>query len=82
MDILLGFTGTLGVILLLMAYYLLVIGQLRVTDTHHTVLNALGALLIVIAMHAGQSVPFFLTIIGWLLISLYGHYRNHIATME
>jgi hypothetical protein len=67
---------------MLLAYFLLVIGQLRVTDTHHIMLNILGALFIVIAMHEGNSVPLPLTIVLWLLISLYGLYKHHIATTE
>jgi hypothetical protein len=82
MDTLLGLLGYIGVVFMLLAYFLLTVGQLRVTDTHHIMLNALGALFIVIAMHMDNTVPIFLTLVLWLLISLYGFYKHHIATAD
>jgi glycopeptide antibiotics resistance protein len=54
MDTLIGLLGTVGVVLLLLGYFLLVIGHLKVNDTHHIMLNVIGALLVVIAMHMGR----------------------------
>ncbi len=82
MDTLMGLLGYVGVIFLLLAYFLLVIGQMKATDTHHIMLNLLGALFVVIAMHMGSTVPLMLTIVLWLLISLFGLYKHHIATTE
>ena len=82
MDTLIGLLGSAGVILLLIAYYLLIIGQIKATDTYHIMLNMLGAMFTVIAMHLGQPVPLFMTLVGWVCISLYGLYKHHIATAE
>jgi len=80
MDSLVGLTGYIGVTFLLLGYFLLIIGQVKVTDTHHTMLNVLGALLVVITLHSGGAVPIFPTLVVWLLISVFGLYKHHIAT--
>jgi predicted branched-subunit amino acid permease len=82
MNSLLGLLGYIGVVFMLLAYFLLVLGQMKVTDTHHIMLNVLGALFVVIAMHTGNPVPLFATLVIWLFISLYGLYKHHIATAE
>lgn len=82
MDTIIGFTGTIGIVFMLLGYFLLVTGKIKAADTHHILLNVLGALLIAIALHIGQAVPFFPAIIGWLMISLFGFYKHHIAVTE
>jgi hypothetical protein len=82
MDTLLGLTGYVGVAFLLLAYFLLTIGQMKATDTHHIALNALGALFVVIAMRTGSPAPLFITLVLWLCISLFGFYKRHITTTE
>lgn len=82
METLLGLLGYIGVICMLLAYFLLVIGQLRVTDTHHIMLNAMGALFSVIALQTGNAVPTLLILVMWLFISLYSLYKHHIASSE
>ncbi len=80
MDSLVGVLGYVGIIFLLIGYFMLVIGQLKVTDTHYILLNVLGALFIVITLHAGGVLPIFNTIVGWLVISLFGFYKNRMTT--
>jgi hypothetical protein len=80
MDSLFGLLGYVGVGLLLLSYFLLVVGQMKVTDTHYIFMNVIGALLVVITLHTGGAVPIFYTIVGWLLISLFGFYKHHMAT--
>jgi len=80
MDTIFGLLGYVGVAFLLLGYFMLILGHMKVTDTHYILLNVLGALLVVITLHTGGIVPFFHTTIIWLLISLFGFYRHHIAT--
>lgn len=80
MDTLFGLLGYVGVSFLLLAYFMLVIGQMKVTDTPHIMLNTLGALFIVITLHTGGAVPMFPTLVLWFFISIFGLYKHHIAT--
>lgn len=82
MSTLVGLMGYIGVAFLLLAYFMLVVGQLKVTDTHHIMLNVLGALMVVITLHTGGAVPVFATLVLWLLISLYGLYKHHVVTTD
>ncbi len=80
MDSLFGMIGYVGLVFLLLSYFMLVIGQVKVTDTHYILLNLLGALFVVITLHTGGTLPIFYTVVGWLFISLFGFYKHHIAT--
>lgn len=80
MDSILGLIGYVGIIFLLMSYFMLVIGQLKVTDTHYIVLNIIGALFIIFTLHSGGTLPIFYTIVAWLLISIFGFYKHHIIS--
>lgn len=79
MDSLIGLAGYVGLVFILLAYFLLVIGHMKVTDTPYIVMNVLGALCVVITMHNGGTVPVFQALVVWLLISLFGFYKHHIA---
>ena len=80
MDSIIGLLGYVGIALLLLSYFLLIVGHVKVTDTHYIALNIIGALLIVLALSSGGVVPLFHTVVVWLLISLFGFYKHHIAT--
>ncbi len=80
MDSFVGIIGYVGIVFLLLGYFLLIVGQLKVTDTHYIVLNVLGALFVVITLHTGGTLPIFHTIVVWLLISLFGFYKHHMTT--
>ena len=80
MDSVLGLIGYVGIVFLLLGYFMLVIGQLKVTDTHYIMLNLLGALFVIVTLHTGGVLPIFHTIIVWLLISVFGFYKHHIVT--
>ncbi|HEU5047662.1 MAG TPA: hypothetical protein VFT64_07455 [Rickettsiales bacterium] len=79
MESFIGLMGYVGVVFLLLGYFMLVIGQLKVTDTHYLLLNVLGALFVVITLHSGGSLPLFYVLVAWLLISLFGFYKHRIA---
>lgn len=76
MDSLIGLMGYVGIVFLLLGYFMLIIGQMKVTDTHHIMLNVFGALFIIITLHSGGTLPIFHTLILWLLISLFGFYKH------
>lgn len=80
MTSLFGLMGYVGIIFLLLGYFLLVVGQLKVTDTHYIMLNLLGALFVVITLYSGGVLPIFYTVVGWLFISLFGFYKHHMTT--
>ena len=80
MASLFGFLGYIGIIFMLLGYFMLVIGQLKATDTHYIMLNVLGALFVVITLHAGGTLPIFYTVVAWLFISVFGFYKHHIAS--
>jgi len=79
MDSVFGLIGYVGIVFLLLSYFLLVVGHMKVTDTHYIMLNLLGALFVVITLYTGGSLPILHTVGMWLLISLFGFYKHHIA---
>ena len=80
MDTVFSLLGYVGVAFLLLGYFMLVLGHMKVMDTHYIFLNVIGALFIVITLHTGGVVPVFQTVVIWLLISLFGFYKHHVAT--
>ena len=80
MDTFLVLLGYIGVGFLLIGYFLLVMGHLKVTDTPHVMLNVLGSLLVVIAIYSGIVLPIMYVIGIWLLISLVGLFKHHTTT--
>ena len=82
MDTIFGFLGYAGLILLLVSYYMLIIGHMKVVDTSYIMLNVVGALFIVLTLYLGGSVPVNYLLVVWLLLSLFGYYKHHIAVTE
>jgi len=80
MDSLFGLMGYVGIVFMLISYFLLVVGHMKVTDTPYILLNILGALFIVITLHTGGTLPILYTVVAWLLISVFGFYKHHLAT--
>jgi hypothetical protein len=75
-----GLLGYLGILFLLLAYFLLLIGQLKVVDMHYIMFNMVGAFFVVLALYSGSSIPVFQTLVAWLFISVYGFYKHHVTT--
>ncbi|HXD83811.1 MAG TPA: hypothetical protein VN599_05200 [Rudaea sp.] len=69
--------GLLGVALILFAYYLLQVGRLRGDALPHQLLNAVGALLVLVSLLYEFNLPAFLMELAWLLVSIYGMARGH-----
>lgn len=75
-----GILGYLGVMLLLLAYFLLITGQLKVIDMQFVVLNLFGGVFILASVYAGAKLPMIQAVIAWIGISVYGFYKHHIST--
>ncbi len=66
------FVGNVGVSLLLITYLLLQLNKLKGSDLIFSLLNGLGATLIIISLIAEFNLSAFFIEFFWLLISIYG----------
>lgn len=64
--------GILGVFVIIVAYMLLQLEKMEAKDLSFSVLNTLGALLIIISLLYDWNLASFLMESIWMLISLYG----------
>jgi hypothetical protein len=64
--------GFIGVLLIVIAYLLLQLGKLRSTAPRYSVLNAAGALLIIVSLTFKFNLSAFIVEVFWFLISLLG----------
>jgi hypothetical protein len=69
--------GLLGVVLILLAYFLLQAGRLRGNALPYQLLNALGAVLVMVSLLYAFNLSAFLMELAWLLVSIYGMVRSH-----
>ena len=75
-----GLLGLVGISFLLLSYFLLIVGQLKVIDVHYITLNMVGAFLIVFSLLGGGTIPLLHVLMIWLFISVYGFYKHQIST--
>ncbi|MBU6403598.1 MAG: hypothetical protein KGL09_09380 [Pseudomonadota bacterium] len=67
------YVGFFGAALIVLAYFLVQAGRLRGDGYGNQVLNALGALGVIVSLVLGTfNWPAFVLELAWLLISLYG----------
>ncbi len=65
--------GLIGVVLVLLAYFLLQARKLHGNGTTYQLMNALGALGVLLSLTFGKfNLSAFLLELAWLLISIYG----------
>lgn len=64
--------GTVGVAVIVLAYFLLQAGRLRSDQLAYSVMNGVGAVLILISLYYDFNFPSLVVEFFWLLISLYG----------
>jgi len=72
---LMDFIGNVGVAILVVTYLLLQLDKLKSTDLAYSVLNAIGASLIVASLIVDFNLSALLMEVFWVLISLVGMYR-------
>jgi len=64
--------GTFGVGVIILAYILLQIERLRSEQLLYSLMNAVGAALILVSLNFSFNFPSFIVEFFWLLISLFG----------
>jgi hypothetical protein len=64
--------GNVGVGMMVLAYLLLQVGKLRITDLSYSLVNAVGAALVLFSLLYSFNLSAFLVESFWLVISLYG----------
>lgn len=72
---LLDAVGIVGAALLMVAYFLLQVDKLQSNGLTYSLLNAIGALLIVFSLLVNFNLAAFLIEVFWILISLIGIVR-------
>lgn len=71
-----NFIGTFGVLLTLMAYFLLQAGKWQSSQIRFSLANALGSGLILYSLYFDFNFSGFLIESIWVVLSLYGLYRS------
>ena len=66
------FVGNIGVALILIAYLFLTLEKLDPKSVLYSILNGLGAVLILVSLYFAFNLSSFIIEIAWLLISLIG----------
>lgn len=64
--------GTLGVVVIVVTYVLLQTGRVRSDQLVYSLMNAIGATLILISLYYDFNFPSFVVEFFWLAISLFG----------
>ena len=64
--------GTVGVAIIVLTYVLLQLERIRSDQLSYSLLNAAGALLILLSLYYSFNLPSVIVEFFWLLISLFG----------
>jgi len=67
--------GNIGVVLILGSYYWLQTGKTTVEDMSYSLVNGLGALLILVSLYRDFNLSAVIIELVWLAISIYGVWR-------
>jgi predicted membrane protein len=71
--------GFIGVLLIVITYLLLQLGKLSSSSPRYSLLNAVGALLIIVSLIFAFNLSAFIVEVFWFLISLLGLWRSLIS---
>jgi len=69
------FVGNIGVVLILGSYYWLQAGKTTVEDMSYSLVNGLGALLILVSLYRDFNLSAVIIELVWRAISIYGVWR-------
>jgi len=69
------FLGNIGVVLIIIDYLLLQLNRISSNSLSYSLLNAVGASLIIISLVFNFNLSAFIMEATWVLISLFGLYR-------
>jgi len=72
----LDFIGNIGVVVLMIAYLMLQLNKLRSDGLAYSLLNAVGASLVIVSLLFDFNLSALLMEVFWVLISLVGIYRH------
>lgn len=72
---LIDFLGNIGVLILMIAYLMLQLNRLKASGLAYSLLNFLGATLIIISLIADFNLSAFVMEVFWVLISMVGIIR-------
>ena len=75
------FLGNVGVLLILLSYLLLQMKKIKSQSMYYSLMNAVGALLILVSLYYNFNLSAFVMEIFWLLISLYGLWQSRSVKM-
>ena len=75
------FLGNVGVLLILLSYLLLQMKKIKSQSMYYSLMNAAGALLILVSLYYNFNLSAFVMEIFWLLISLYGLWQSRSVKM-
>ena len=67
--------GNIGVVVLIIAYLMLQLNKLSSSGLAYSLLNAIGATLIIISLRVNFNLSAFIIEVFWVLISFVGIYR-------
>ncbi|MDD5159169.1 MAG: hypothetical protein PHI47_03895 [Sulfuricurvum sp.] len=70
-------TGILGVIVIIIAYMLLQFEKMDAKDLAFSVLNTIGALLIIVSLVYDWNLASFIMESTWMIISMYGIFKYY-----
>lgn len=73
------FAGNVGVALIVIAYLLLQIGKLRSTDLKYSLMNGVGASLVIVSLVFDFNLSAFVIEAFWVMISLIGIARYFVS---
>jgi len=68
--------GLLGVVLILLAFFLLQADRMRGHSLTYQLMNAVGALLVLVSLLYAFNLSAFLMELAWLAVSIYGIARG------
>jgi predicted membrane protein len=74
--------GFIGVLLIVVAYLLLQLDKLPSSSPRYSLLNAAGALLIIVSLILAFNLSAFIVEVFWFLISLLGLWRSLISRKD
>jgi predicted membrane protein len=74
--------GFIGVLLIVIAYLLLQLNKLPSSSPSYSLMNAAGALLIIISLIFDFNFSAFVVEVFWFLISLFGIWRSLLDTKK
>tara|TARA_B100000902_G_scaffold63457_1_gene70245 strand:+ start:149 stop:409 length:261 start_codon:yes stop_codon:yes gene_type:complete len=76
------FLGNIGVILILLSYLLLQINKIKSQSMYYSLMNAIGAFLILVSLYYNFNLSAFIMEFFWLLISLYGLWKLRLVKTQ